>query len=150
MDLNRIILIGRLCTDPELSYTQSGIAVSKTRIAVNRPQSSQSRDSGEEKQVDFINIVAWRGTAEFCANYLTKGRLIAVEGRLQIREYVDNEGRKQRQTEVVADNIKSLDRPKEEGTATDVYNPPVARQPRSATRQADNIDDLNDPFEGMG
>jgi len=111
--LNRVVLIGRLATDPELKYTPSGIAVTQFRIAVDRPMSAEARQSGQEKQADFISIVAWRQSAEFAANYLGKGRLVAVDGRLQVREYVTQDGQKRRDAEVVADNLKSLDRPKE-------------------------------------
>ena len=119
MDLNRVILIGRLANDPELKYTPSGIAVTSFRLAVNRPMSAEARQSGQEKQADFFSIVAWRQSAEYAANYLGKGRLVAVEGRLQVREYVTQDGQKRRDTEVVVDNLKSLDRPKEgeEGAA---------------------------------
>lgn len=111
--LNRVILIGRLATDPELKYTPSGIAVTQFRLAVDRPMSSEARQSGQEKQADFISIVAWRQSAEFAANYLGKGRLVAVEGRLQVREYVTQDGQKRRDVEVVSDNLKSLERPKD-------------------------------------
>ncbi len=113
MDLNRVILIGRLASDPELKYTPSGIAVTQFRMAVNRPMSADARAGGQEKQADFFSIVAWRQSAEYAANYLGKGRLVAVEGRLQVREYVTQAGEKRRDTEVVVDNLKSLDRPKE-------------------------------------
>ena len=113
MDLNRVILIGRLASDPELKYTPSGIAVTQFRLAVNRPMSAEARQNGQEKQADFFSIVAWRQSAEYAANYLGKGRLVAVEGRLQVREYVTQDGQKRRDTEVVVDNLKSLDRPKE-------------------------------------
>ena len=112
MDLNRVILIGRMASDPELKYTPSGIPVSQFRLAVNRPMSAEARQNGQEKQADFISIVAWRQSAEYAANYLGKGRLIAIEGRLQVREYEHN-GQKRRDTEIVVDNLKSLDRPKE-------------------------------------
>lgn len=111
--LNRVILIGRLATDPELKYTPSGIAVTQFRLAVDRPMSAEARQNGQEKQADFISVVAWRQSAEFAANYLNKGRLVAVEGRLQVREYTTNDGQKRRDVEVVSDNLKSLERPKE-------------------------------------
>ncbi|MBV9850937.1 MAG: single-stranded DNA-binding protein [Armatimonadetes bacterium] len=114
MDYNRVILIGRLASDPELKYTPSGIAVTQFRMAVNRPMSAEARQSGQEKQADFFSIVAWRQSAEYVANYLGKGRLVMVEGRLQVREYEHN-GQKRRDTEIVVDNLKSLDRPKEAG-----------------------------------
>lgn len=113
MDLNRVILIGRLANDPELKYTPSGIAVTSFRLAVNRPMSAEARQSGQEKQADFFNIAAWRQSAEYAAQWLSKGRLIAIEGRLQVREYVTQDGQKRRDYEVVAENLKSLDRPKE-------------------------------------
>ncbi|SED15795.1 single-stranded DNA-binding protein [Paenibacillus sp. GP183] len=104
--LNRVILIGRLTKDPELRYTPAGVAVTQFTLAVDRPfTSSQSK----EREADFINIVTWRQLAETCANYLRKGRLTAVEGRLQIRNYDNNEGRKVYVTEVVADNVRFLE-----------------------------------------
>ena len=115
--LNRIILIGRLANDPEAKYTPSGIAVTTFRIAVDRPMSAEARQQGQEKQTDFIDIVAWRQSAEFAANYLGKGRLVAVEGKLQIREYVTQDGQKRRSAEVVADNLKSLDKPRDPNAA---------------------------------
>lgn len=111
--LNRVILIGRLVADPELKYTPSGIAVAQFRIAVDRPLSNEARQSGQEKQADFIDIVAWRQSAEFASQYLTKGRLVAVEGRLQIREYQTQDGQKRKAAEIVADNLKGLDRPRD-------------------------------------
>ncbi|WJH36209.1 single-stranded DNA-binding protein [Paenibacillus aurantius] len=103
--LNRIILIGRLTRDPELRYTPAGVAVTQFTLAVDRPFSNQQN----EREADFINIVTWRQLAETCANYLRKGRLAAVEGRLQIRSYDNNEGRKVYVTEVVADNVRFLE-----------------------------------------
>lgn len=104
--LNRVILIGRLTRDPELRYTPSGVAVTQFTLAVDRPfTNSQTR----EREADFINIVTWRQLAETCANYLRKGRLAAVEGRIQIRNYDNNEGKKVYVTEVVADNVRFLE-----------------------------------------
>ena len=119
--LNRVILIGRLVADPELKYTPSGIAVAQFRIAVDRPLSQEARQQGQEKQADFIDIVAWRQSAEFASQYLTKGRLVAVEGRLQIREYVTQDGQKRKAAEIVADNLKGLDRPREGEAGGDAY-----------------------------
>src|SRR5690606_24724855 len=99
------ILIGRLTRDPELRYTPSGVAVAQFTLAVDRPFTNQSG----EREADFINIATWRGLAENCANYLRKGRLTAVEGRIQIRNYENNEGRKVYVTEVVADNVRFLE-----------------------------------------
>jgi single-strand DNA-binding protein len=103
--LNRIILIGRLVKDPELRYTPNGVAVATFTLAVDRPFSSNQG----EKEADFINIVAWRQLGETCANYLRKGKLTAIEGRLQIRNYENNEGRRVYLTEVVADNVRFLE-----------------------------------------
>ena len=100
--LNHIVLMGRLTRDPELRRTQSGVAVVSFSLAVDRD--FQSRDSGE-KQTDFIDIVAWRNTAEFVSKYFTKGRMAVVSGRLQIRDWTDREGGKRRSAEVVADNV---------------------------------------------
>jgi single-strand DNA-binding protein len=104
--LNRIILMGRLTRDPELRHTQSGTAVASFALAVDRD--FKSRDSGE-KAVDFIDIVAWRNTAEFVSKYFTKGRMAVVEGRLQLRDWTDRDGGKRRSAEVVADNVYFAD-----------------------------------------
>jgi len=108
--LNRVILIGRLTRDPELRYTPSGVAVAQFTLAVDRPF---SRDQGgeREREADFIPIVTWRQLAETCANYLRKGRLAAVEGRMQVRNYENNEGRRVYVTEVIADNVRFLESP---------------------------------------
>ena len=111
--LNKIILIGRLTRDPELRYTASGIPVAKFNLAVDRPFKNQKG----EREADFIDIETWRGLAENCANHLGKGRLVAVEGRLQIRSYDDNQGIRRKAAEVVADNVRFLDRAKEGGPA---------------------------------
>lgn len=103
--LNRIVLIGRLTRDPELRYTPAGVAVTQFTLAVDRPYTNQQGS----READFINIVTWRQLAENCANYLRKGRLTAVEGRLQIRNYDNNEGRKVYVTEVIADNVRFLE-----------------------------------------
>ena len=99
--LNRIVLMGRLTRDPELRRTGSGTAVTSFSLAVDRDFKSQSG----EKETDFIDIVAWRSTAEFVSKYFTKGRMAVVEGRLQIRDWTDRDGGKRRSAEVVAENI---------------------------------------------
>ena len=103
--MNRVVLIGRLTRDPELRYTSSGIAVTQFTLAVDRPFSSQ----GGVREADFIPVVTWRQLAETCANYLRKGRLAAVEGRIQIRNYDNTEGRKVYVTEIVSDNVRFLE-----------------------------------------
>ena len=99
--LNKIFLMGRLTRDPELRRTGTGTAVTSFSLAVDRDFKSQSG----EKETDFIDIVAWRSTAEFVSKYFTKGRMAVVEGRLQIRDWTDKDGGKRRSAEVVADNV---------------------------------------------
>lgn len=100
--LNKSILMGRLVRDPELRHTQSGTAIASFTLAVDRD--FKDKQTGE-KATDFIDIVAWRQTAEFVSRYFTKGRMAVVEGRLQIRDWTDKEGNKRRAAEVVADNV---------------------------------------------
>jgi single-strand DNA-binding protein len=106
--LNKIILIGRLTRDPELRYTGNGIPVANFSLAVDRPYKNQQG----ERDTDFIRIVVWRKLAEVCANNIGKGRLVAVEGSLQVRSYEDKEGNKRQISEVKADTVKFLDWPK--------------------------------------
>ena len=110
--LNHIVLMGRLTRDPELRYTQSQIPVASFTLAVDRDFGG--RDGGE-RQTDFIDIVAWRSTAEFVSKYFTKGSMAAVSGRLQIRDWTDREGGKRRSAEVVADNVYFGDSNKDGG-----------------------------------
>ncbi len=111
--LNRIILIGRLTKDPELRYTPNGTAVASFTLAVNR---SRPNHQGE-READFIPIVVWQKQAENCANYIGKGSLIAVEGRLQVRTYDGKDGQRRWVTEVVAENVRFLDK-REGGSST--------------------------------
>src|ERR1051325_6847584 len=107
MSLNRIVLIRRLTRDPEVKYTPQGIAVATLGIAVDR----FTKNEQGEYETDFFNIVAWRRSAEFASNYLKKGRLVSVDGRLQSRSWVDQtSGQKRTVYEVVAENIQGLDR----------------------------------------
>lgn len=99
--LNKAILMGRLVADPELRQTQNGISVTSFAIAIDR---SYSKD--REKQTDFIDIVAWRRTAEFVCNYFSKGKMIIVDGAIQTRLYEDKHGNKRKAVEVVADNVQ--------------------------------------------
>lgn len=124
--LNRIILIGRLVADPQLRYTQTGTAVANFRIAVDRPFSNQQG----ERETDFIDIVTWRRLAETVANNLTKGRLVAIDGRLQVRDY-EWEGQRRRQAEVVADTVQFLDWPSSGGPTSSGADrfPPAAMEP---------------------
>ena len=104
--LNRVVLIGRLTQDPELRYTNSGTAVASFSLAVDRPRTN----ANGERETDFINIVVWQKQAETVSQYLHKGRLAAVDGRLQIRSYENREGQKVRVAEVVAESVRFLDR----------------------------------------
>ena len=108
--LNRVVLIGRLTRDPELRYTPNGTASCTFTLAVER----NFKNSNGEREADFIPIVTWRQLAENCANYLKKGRLTAVEGRIQTRSYENNEGRRVYVTEVIADNVRFLESAKNE------------------------------------
>ena len=99
--LNRIIVMGRLTRDPELRRTGSGTAVTSFSVAVDRDFKSQNG----ERETDFIDVVAWRSTAEFVSKYFAKGRMAVVEGRLQIRDWTDKDGGKRRSAEIVADNV---------------------------------------------
>jgi single-strand DNA-binding protein len=119
---NKVILIGRLANDPEAKWTPSGIPVTTFRLAVDRPMSAEARQSGQEKQADFIDIVAWRQAAEFASNYLGKGRLVAIEGRLQIRQYVAQDGGNRRVAEVVVEQLKSLERARDSQGGDDAHH----------------------------
>lgn len=99
--LNHITLMGRLTKDPELRYTQSQIPVVSFRLAVDRDFSRE----GAEKQTDFIDIVAWRQTAEFVSKYFSRGSMAVVSGRLQMREWTDKDNNRRVTAEVVADNV---------------------------------------------
>ncbi|WP_263560000.1 single-stranded DNA-binding protein [Paenibacillus polymyxa] len=128
--LNRVILIGRLTKDPELRYTPSGVANCTYTLAVDRPFTNQDG----EREADFLQIVTWRQLAETCANYLKKGRLTAVEGRVQVRNYENNEGKRVYVTEIVADNVRFLESSKND----------------SAGRQQAGSKNNNDPFSDDG
>ncbi len=130
--LNHIVLMGRLTRDPELRRTQSGIAVVSFSLAVDRDFTS--RESGE-KQTDFIDIVAWRNTAEFVAKYFSKGRMAVVSGRLQIRDWTDREGGKRRSAEVVADNVYFGDS-KRDGDSAGGYQRAYSEQPSASYNQS--------------
>ena len=110
--LNHIILMGRLTRDPELRRTGSGVAVASFTLAVDRDFGN--RETGE-KETDFIDIVAWRNTAEFVSKYFAKGRMAVVSGRLQIRNWQDKDGNKRRSAEVVADNVYFADSKRDRG-----------------------------------
>jgi single-strand DNA-binding protein len=132
--LNKIILIGRLTDDPELRYTANGTAVSNFTLAVQRSFKNQDGDY----DADFIDIVVWRKQAETCANHLGKGRLVAVEGRLQMSSYETDEGYNRRVSEVVASNVRFLEWPDDNKKKTKKSN----SQQKSQVEE----EDLDVPF----
>lgn len=129
--MNKVILIGRLATDPELKYTTSGISVCDFRLAVDRP----FKNASGEKETDFITVKAWRETADFISKYLGKGRRAAVEGRLEIRQWVDKDGTKRYASEVVADRVEFVDSAPKDGNAPAKADSPATIEP-----------DYGDPF----
>ena len=143
--LNRIILMGRLTRDPELRRTGSGTAVTSFSLAVDRDFKSQSG----EKETDFIDIVAWRNTAEFVSKYFTKGRMAVVEGRLQIRDWTDKDGGKRRSAEVVADNVYFGDS-KRDGGDNSGYNPGYAPAPAPHSAAPSNFRASGSDFAEIG
>jgi len=108
--LNNIVIMGRMVADPVLRYTASQIPVASFTLAVDRDYSGKD---GGEKETDFIDVVAWRSTADFVSKYFTKGRMAVVSGRLQIRNWTDKEDNKRRSAEVVAENVYFGDSKKE-------------------------------------
>jgi single-strand DNA-binding protein len=135
---NRTILIGRLTADPELRYTASGVPVASFRLAVDR----QMKNQAGEKETDFINIVLWRQQAEFAANYLNKGRLVLVDGRLQIRQWTTQDGQRRSTAEVVGFAIQALDRRREEAGPG-----PETALPTDVTQVADEGVDAPGPWD---
>lgn len=103
--MNHLTMMGRLCADPELRTTQTGIPVCSFRIAVERGYASQNGS----RETDFFNVTAWRGTAEFVKKYFAKGRMIALDGRLQTQSWTDQEGSKRVSTEIVAESVYFAD-----------------------------------------
>ncbi len=133
--INRVILVGRMVADPEIRYTQSGIAVARLRIAVERP----FKNANGERQTDFINAVAWRKLAELCGQYLKKGQMAAIDGSLQMNQW-EQEGQKRTTYEVIADNIQFLDRGGSGGAGgvdSPSYNDSDAPPPPQSSSPAD-------------
>ena len=123
MSLNRITIMGRLTSDPELRRTGTGIAVTSFTLAVDRDFAPKD---GGEKETDFIDCVAWRSTGEFVEKYFSKGRMAVVSGRLQIRGWTDNDGNKRRTAEVVVDNVYFGDSKKDESYSSGNTGTPAA------------------------
>lgn len=124
--LNHVTIMGRLVSDPELRATPGGVSVCTIRLAVDRD--FKNKQTGE-RETDFINVVAWRQTAEFISRYFAKGRMAVVDGRLQIRPYTDRDGNKRTAADVVAKNVYFGDSKREGGAAPDVeYSAPGEEQ----------------------
>lgn len=115
--LNKIFIMGRLTKDPELRRTPTGTAVTSFTLAVDRDFKGQNG----EKETDFIEVVAWRNTAEFVAKYFAKGRAAVVEGRLQIRDWKDKDGNNRRSAEVVADNVYFADSKRDDNAPAQAF-----------------------------
>ncbi|TOZ02086.1 single-stranded DNA-binding protein [Leuconostoc pseudomesenteroides] len=132
--INRVVLIGRLTKDVEVRYTQSGVAVGTFSLAVNRPFTNASG----EREADFINAVIWRKAAENFANFTHKGALVAIEGRLQTRNYEDGNGKRVYVTEVVADNFSLLEK-KSDGQQSE----PKSQAPNQFANQGNKPIDID-------
>ena len=141
--MNKVFLIGRLSRDPELRHTTSGTAVCQINVAISRPVAA-----GRDPETDFINVVVWNKQAENVARYLSKGRQIAVEGRIQTRNYDNNEGKRTYVTEVIASNVEFL------GSANDNRGTTQQSMPEENPFDAEPIMDTtsieNDPFASFG
>ena len=136
MSLNRVCMIGRLTRDPELRTTTTGKSVAEFNIAVDKKFKPQ--DDGPK--ADFFRIKAWGQTAEFVCNYLTKGRLVAIDGRLDTRKFTAADGTTREIIEIVAENVQSLDRPKDDAPARE----PQARPTQTGGSSADEYDPFAD------
>ena len=137
--INCAVIMGRLTRDPELRTTNTGIAVTSFTVAVDRSYAKQ----GEERQADFINVLAWRTTAEFVAKYFKKGSMIAVQGSIQTRSYEDKNGNKRTAFEIVADNVSFCGSKSESETKPLGY---PASDESERTYKTYNADDENLPF----
>lgn len=142
--VNKVILVGRLGQDPEVRFTQGGTAVANLRIATDETWKDQS---GERQQrTEWHTVVLWRRLAEICGQYLSKGRLVYIEGKLQTRSWQDREGNKRYSTEVQADNMVMLGGRSEEGHAAPAAHPAAAAQPAAAAASDSGASDDDIPF----
>ena len=141
--MNRVELVGRLSRDPELRHTSSGMAVCQINVAISRRVAQ-----GREPEADFINVVVWDKQAENVARYLSKGRQVAVEGRIQTRSYDNNEGKKTYITEVVANNVEFLGSGSDTSRQQSIQDEnPFDSMPMDEPETA-SVD--NDPFASFG
>ncbi|MGQ9731572.1 MAG: single-stranded DNA-binding protein [Candidatus Zipacnadales bacterium] len=154
--INSVVLVGRLVRDPEMRYTQNGIAVTNFRIAVDRPV---GRDEQGNKQTDFLDIVAWQKTAELCGQYLSKGAPVGIQGRIQTRSWTSQDGQQRYVVEVVADRVAFLEsraereRRESGGGSEPKGNTPLTSEASSSTLPdydyipPEPLDAGQDPFE---
>ncbi|MBQ2734771.1 MAG: single-stranded DNA-binding protein [Clostridia bacterium] len=152
LNLNKVVLCGRLTADPELKQMPSGVAVVSFTLAVNRRYQSKSADgTPAQQQADFINVVAWRDRAEFISRYFRKGSALCITGSIQTRSWQDQQGQKRYATEVVADEAMFVDSKNESGAAggqynADSYNAPSYSSPASAPKFEELKTDDDLPF----
>ena len=144
LNLNKVVLCGRLTADPELKQTQSGIAVVTFTLAVNRRFQSRNNDGANGQQADFISLVAWRQTAEFISKYFKKGSALCVTGSIQTRSWQDQQGQRRYATEVVVDEAMFVDSRNESGAAQGAFGSDAFSAPAFATPAADapNFEEL--------
>ncbi len=127
--LNVAVLMGRFVADPELRHTPSGVAVTSFTVAVDRSYVK----AGAERQTDFIDVVAWRNTAEFVCKYFRKGQLVAVQGSIQTRSYTDKDGNKRKAFEIVADNVHFAEPKRDNASAGNYQQQPVKQERENAS-----------------
>lgn len=144
--LNKVVLIGRLTKDPDMRFTQSQRAVCSFNLAVNRNFTTQ----GGEREADFINIVSWGKTAENVSKYLSKGSLVAVDGRIQTRNYDNAQGQRVYVTEVVAENVTFLESRNSNNNSAKDYGFSEPRQEVKQTSNEASFDSNKDPFADFG
>jgi single-strand DNA-binding protein len=144
--VNKVLLVGRIATEPDFKYTPGGVAVCNFRIAVDR----EFKNGAGEVETDFIDVQAWRASAEFVNNYLGKGRLVYIDGRIQVRQWENDAGEKRRSVEVVANRLQALDRPREDAGGERTQRAPApARAGAPAANPFADPDaptDVDDPF----
>lgn len=142
--MNKVFLIGRLTRDPDLKYSSTNVAVCNITVAVNRPFQNQKG----QREADFINVSVWRKQAENVKNYLTKGSQVAVDGRIQTRNYDDKDGKKVYVTEVIAENVQFLD--SKRTTESQNTNNPTPYDFNNNTNNTNNTNVDSDPFASFG
>ena len=151
LNLNKVVLCGRMTADPELKQTASGIAVVSFTLAVNRRYQTKNADGAQAQQADFISVVAWRQTAEFISRYFRKGSALCITGSIQTRSWQDQQGQKRYATEVVADEAMFVDSKNDAGAAAgqfaESYNAPsYSSSPANAPKFEELKTDDDLPF----